>query len=132
MVPPGLPLGPVAEEGFLCHIRCKGEGSWGWGYLPHVGKRPLHPGLSRTCTFSQDPEQRAWKQRLHPAEMRGEAGSGFPAINTAWFLEGSIHLTASLPGHTYLPCHPRLDHRDSGRQILPTGSLHPKNSEGHL
>ena len=40
--PPGLPLGLVAEEGFLYHIRCKGEGSWGWGFLPHVGKRPLH------------------------------------------------------------------------------------------
>ena len=34
--------------------------------------------------------------------MRGEAGSVFPAPNTAWFLEGSIHLSASLPGHTHL------------------------------
>ena len=75
----------------------------GVGLLATCGKETTAPWpLQGTFTFSQDPEQRAWKQRLHPAEMRGEAGSVFPAPNTAWFLEGSIHLSASLPGHTHL------------------------------
>lgn len=52
--------------------------------------------LQGPCTFPQDPEQRAWKQRLHPAEMRGEAGSVFPAPDTAWVLEDSIPHSASL------------------------------------
>lgn len=52
--------------------------------------------LQGTCTFPQDPEQRVWKQRLHPAEMRGEAGSMFPAPDTAWVLEDSIPHSASL------------------------------------
>ena len=131
--PPGLPLGRWQRRDSSATSAAKVK-AHGGGASCHMWERGhcIWP-LQGTCTFSQDPEQRAWKQRLHPAEMRGEAGSLFPAPNTAWFLEGSIHLSASLPGHTHLPCHPRLAHRDSGKQILPTESLHPKNSGGtHL